>query len=115
MKWLPAVWMLLNWLQWGRDLSITEIRIWSCQCSGLHSFNGAAIFRSRKSLSANGRPSRSDRASMGPRSFDHGNSGYGDGPVERAALQWGRDLSITEIPYRRMFYPPYPASMGPRS
>jgi hypothetical protein len=64
-------------LQWGRDLSIAEMRGWSRRAGTSPSrFNGAAISRSRKSY--RGDPSQ----------------------AEGAMLQWGRDLSIAEIAER---------------
>src|SRR5579884_860924 len=61
-------------LQWGRDLSIAEIRL-------------AAQYIVEVSLS-----------SMGPRSLDRGNIIMGGGSaMSQLDLQWGRDLSIAEI------------------
>jgi hypothetical protein len=64
----------INGLQWGRDLSIAEMRL-PLRLPTRHSlgFNGAAIFRSRKS------------------------AGLPDEPHSSGMLQWGRDLSIAEM------------------
>ena len=64
------------WLQWGRGLSTAEMATDGCQ---LHPrgkrFNGAAVFQPRKS-EAGRRTSGSTAASMGPRSFNRGNSPF---------------------------------------
>ncbi len=61
-------------LQWGRDLSIAEFK-------GLGFTSGTALI-----------------ASMGPRSIDRGiGSEYEYLVPTHATLQWGRDLSIAEL------------------
>ena len=67
----------IHWLQWGRDLSVTET--WknaTARARTRRSFNGAATFQSRKL--------RWSRAAL----------------VGVEELQWGRDLSVTET-YRK--------------
>ena len=61
-------------LQWGRDHSIAEINSATPLCGRLRRcFNGAAIIRSRK-WRYWVKIFRPAKASMGPRSFDRGNS-----------------------------------------
>ena len=60
-------------LQWGRDLSIAER--WPLTTPFARpssSFNGAAIFRSRKDAAGSLPSPQKPCASMGPRSFDRG-------------------------------------------
>src|SRR5437763_1530611 len=55
-------------------------------------------------------------ASMGPRSDDRGNASSADNPSATSKLQWGRDLTIAEIPWcSNTSGPRQAASMGPRS
>src|SRR5579883_719877 len=114
---------LMETLQWGRDLEIAEIyRAPTTPKPLRRCFNGAAIWRSRKSWRADRGALPLRRASMGPRSGDRGNSrkdwtydarsrGFNGAAIWRSRkyrdladgrrrfrpLQWGRDLEIAEI------------------
>src|SRR6266851_4680178 len=61
-------------LQWGRALSSAEMHPRTVRAHRAH-----------------------DRASMGPRPFERGNSAVTFGPRTIARLQWGRALSSAEI------------------
>src|SRR5579883_3082674 len=65
---------LMETLQWGRDLEIAEIyRAPTTPKPLRRCFNGAAIWRSRKSWRADRGALPLPQASMGPRSGDRGN------------------------------------------
>ena len=80
-------------LQWGRGLSTPEIFVSACELN------------------------RALRASMGPGSFDPGNSlPEGEVDTKTVQLQWGRGLSTPEIGFTDTFSRQSPcASMGPGS
>src|SRR5438128_31633 len=115
------------------------MRRYSRQPSPRNCFNGAAILRSRK-CDQLGVGSVRESASMGPRSYDRGNTDYPPkdyspspasmGPLRddpgnllslpattpSLPLQWGRDLTIAEMGGNGQGQSPQrPASMGPRS
>ncbi len=85
-------------LQWSSDLSIAETsNAGTLTLPVATSFNGAAIFRSRKQHRASIGPLGLPGASMEPRSFDRGNFTATSKPVAAGGrLQWSRDLSIAE-------------------
>src|SRR5579883_3426935 len=85
-------------LQWGRDLSIAEIRLAaqyivevSLSSMGPRSLDRGNIFVEKQTA-------LDGLSSMGPRSLDRGNAIMGGGSaMSQLDLQWGRDLSIAEI------------------
>ncbi len=108
-------------LQWGRDLTIAEIRLWNSDSSLLRKASmgprsndrgntDQRCFSCRPRQASMG-PRSNDRgnyiragrrsnlycASMGPRSNDRGNNELRTGGLEVVGLQWGRDLTIAEI------------------
>ena len=86
-------------LQWGRDLPTAEMRSLTGVQSRSPAFNGAAIFRPRKSGKVGHQGLAYHPPSMGPRSSDRGNSGLlmRPGGNRLGNLQWGRDLPTAEI------------------
>src|ERR1017187_7959782 len=83
-------------LQWGRDVSIPEIRLLSEQLGRLVGFTGPRMF-----LSRNYGCYRSSWdgwwASMGPGCFYPGNDNRPTLWTNEFPLQWGRDVSIPEM------------------
>src|SRR5579875_607187 len=85
-------------LQWGRDLSIAEIRLAaqyivevSLSSMGPRSLDRGNIFVEKQTA-------LDGLSSMGPRSLDRGNAIMGGGSaMSQLDLQWGRDLSIAEM------------------
>ena len=103
-------------LQWGRGLSTPEVMECGSFWRPTSGFNGAGVFRPRKSTVRSTRR-RSFLASMGPGSFDPG-SDKAVILVDSAllVLQWGRGLStpeVTDHPVGKKTYSN--ASMGPGS
>jgi len=88
-------------LQWGRDCSAAE----RCPSvadtpSDIPGFNGAATVQPRKGASE-AEHDHGDQASMGPRLFSRGKNRVlkiSCGVMD--ALQWGRDCSAAESPWR---------------
>ena len=124
-------------LQWGRDVSIPEMLQEVSRHPGFVRFNGAGMFPSQKLEYGSGRY-RLMLASMGPGCFHPRNGGmkYAVSLLYRASmgpgcfhprntmclmtfmgfggLQWGRDVSIPEMPKTcRSARSICPASMGP--
>ena len=127
-------------LQWGRDLSVAEGRRYRQGRRIVHSFNGAATFRSRKekpwtppagrttsgfngAATFRSRKGYSTRRSPPPQQGFNGAATFRSrkgraprwGASGMALLQWGRDLSVAEgatliSDLRRVLK----ASMGPR-
>ena len=83
-------------LQWGRGLSTPEIGMRRAVCCRHTPFNGAGVFRPRKSA-GEAVQYVGDSPSMGPGSFDPGNTKPGLMRSWPASLQWGRGLSTPEI------------------
>src|ERR1017187_5222285 len=83
-------------LQWGRDVSIPEIKGRTPAQSLSSSFNGAGMFLSRK-CGVNCTITIVSGASMGPGCFYPGNAAAGASFLALAELQWGRDVSIPEM------------------
>src|ERR1700674_3880254 len=106
-------------LQWGRAHSSAEIRCAPAKRdeNAERSFNGAALIRARKSATIAARGKPNIIASMGPRSFERGNSPeLGPDKLHCVGLQWGRAHSSAEIAYGyNMLIRNVQASMGPRS
>ncbi len=137
--WLVSLIYAVTQLQWGRDVSVAEVirRAWFG--TNQQGFNGAATFPSRKSCTSCVVLSPT-AASMGPRRFRRGSPPLcAHDERRKSRLQWGRDVSVAEVPVRctrrkrhRSLqwgrdvsvaevrgeeYAPhseYPASMGPR-
>ena len=92
-------------LQWGRDVSIPEIRSRRRGKRRARSFNGAGMFLSRKS-SLTRRRARLATCFNGAGMFLSRKCRLAvmtSFPCD--ALQWGRDVSIPEIPFRKAGYP----------
>src|ERR1039458_645883 len=83
-------------LQWGRDVSIPEISKDDSRRVRRDGFNGAGMFLSRKYKLCS-RPIYHPWASMGPGCFYPGNKVENAIPRSNGMLQWGRDVSIPEI------------------
>src|ERR1035441_3072210 len=99
-------------LQWGRDVSIPEIPHYGRLRQRTLCFNGAGMFLSRK-LDKAGFPEPRFRASMGPGCFYPGNADSWSRRIMIGSLQWGRDVSIPEIPHPPSLRARWLASMGP--
>src|ERR1035437_5179097 len=87
-------------LQWGRDVSIPEMRRPATSTPmSRSSFNGAGMFPSQKYAAAIFPGVIRDVASMGPGCFDPRNLATlvasADSDIK---LQWGRDVSTPEMP-----------------
>ncbi len=105
----------LGSLQWGRGLSTPEISVKRVFGGISTSFNGAGVFRPRKSQLVT-EASYDVLASMGPGSFDPGNATLMARIIDEALLQWGRGLSTPEIgKLDSDAVAALPASMGPGS
>ena len=109
-------------LQWGRDVSIPEIAAVASEIPTTSSFNGAGMFPSQKyrprvlpfapakgfngagmfpsqKYSSQGGCVSNSVASMGPGCFHPRNAGCPPWGTAIAWLQWGRDVSIPEMPH----------------
>src|SRR5437667_49843 len=94
----PSMNYSIELLQWGRDRSIAHIpQPASPPLLRLARFNGAALVRSGRVLVALACVWSSAGASIGPRSFDRGNTQTARNRATKyPGLQWGRDRSIAE-------------------
>ena len=93
-------------LQWGLTLTSKETRQTISLPKSSRRFNGASLLRARKPVGfRRRRTSHDEGASMGPHSYEQGNSGdYG---IEQLAskLQWGLTLTSKETLTARLFSP----------
>ena len=100
-------------LQWGRDVSIPEMRRGACPAARLPCFNGAGMFLSRKCGASLSSSSGLGRLQWGRDVSIPEICCWSSVSPEAATLQWGRDVSIPEIQTPNRCHPCYRASMGP--
>ena len=95
-------------LQWGRDVSVAEVKGRSCRlkpAGSLQWVRDVSVAEVRENRLKGG---LARAASMGPRRFRRGSHALTADLARRCALQWGRDVSVAEVT------PPQRPAKGPK-